>query len=188
MYRLCSYSVTTRVVVVELSLLLIALAGGGCEQVAIERVPVAGKVLIDGQPLTAGTIRFVPKSGRPASSAILSDGSFELASESVDRSVATGIPRGTYRVQVSASKVVDEETVEWKAPAAYADFRTSGLNVTIDKPTRDLLIELTWGDSKRTEAQPPPANEIQAAPNLADASPTDSSSSDAANTDKESKP
>jgi hypothetical protein len=168
--------------VFEWALFLTALAGTGCEQAAVERVPVAGKVLIDGQPLTEGTIRFVPELGRPASSAILADGSFELASDSVDRSSQLGIPRGTYRVQVTASKILDEETVEWKAPAAYADFRTSGLNVTVDRPTRDLLIELTWSGDKLTEAQAPNSDAVQAAPDLADVSPPD------ANTDKESKP
>jgi len=129
----------------------ISCCAGGCGPNSEQRVPVAGRVLIDGQPLTSGTIRFVPESGRPASSAIMADGSFDLASESVNRVSEMGVPRGKYRVQVSASNIVDDETIRWNAPEKYADFRTSGLDVTIDRPTDDLLVELTWGDAKPAE-------------------------------------
>jgi hypothetical protein len=138
--------------------LALALLGGvtaGCGQHSDERVPVAGRVLIDGEPLTAGTIRFVPATGRPASSAILSDGSFQLASESVNHLSQVGLPRGKYRVQVSASNVIDDATIRWNAPARYADFRTSGLGVTIKKPTDDLVIELTWEGAQRNDAETP---------------------------------
>jgi len=136
-----------RVTAYYLSFLCLVFGAGGCGPDAEQRVPVAGTVLIDGQPLTSGTIRFVPEVGRPASSAIMADGSFELASDSVNRVSALGIPRGDYRVQVSALQVVDDETIRWNAPEMYADFRTSGLDVTIDRPTDDLVIELTWGDA-----------------------------------------
>ena len=132
-------------------LLGLACCAGGCGQNADQRVPVAGRVLIDGQPLTGGTIRFVPEAGRPASSAIMADGSFDLASESVQRASEAGVPPGSYRVQVSASKIVDDETIHWNAPEKYADFRTSGLSVTIDKPTDDLVIELSWEDAGATD-------------------------------------
>jgi hypothetical protein len=127
---------------------------GGCHNNANDRVAVGGQVLIDGKPLTNGTIRFVPESGRPVSSAILADGSFRLASESVNQLSAVGVPLGKYRIQVSASNVVDDSTIRWNAPARYADFRTSGLDVTIQKPTDDLVIELTWDDTAR-----PPEND-----------------------------
>jgi hypothetical protein len=138
-----------RITAILSTLLTVALATIGCEPSVEERVPVAGTVLLDGEPLPAGTIRFVPDSGRPASSAILADGSFELASESVSRASAMGIPRGKYRVEVSASEVVDDETIRWIAPARYADFRTSGLEVTIQEPTEDLVVDLTWEGADR---------------------------------------
>lgn len=115
----------------------------GCSEPTIEPVRVAGMVLIDAKPLDGGTIRFVPKVGRPASSTILADGSFDMAAESVDRASQAGILPGKYRVQVSASKIVDDQTIEWKAPQHYADFRTSGLEVVVEKPVNDLVFELT---------------------------------------------
>jgi hypothetical protein len=122
----------------------------GCGDSSIERVPVSGQVLIDGRPLTSGTIQFVPEEGRPASAAIQSDGRFELASESVGRAKEIGTAPGRYRVQVASSKIVDEKTIQWNAPSKYADFRTSGLEVTIDTPTKDLRIQLANDDGSAT--------------------------------------
>jgi hypothetical protein len=119
-------------------------ACAGCAHNQADRVPVSGRILIDGKPLTAGTIRFVPESGRPASGRILADGTFIVSSEAVNHLSQLGLQPGNYRVQISASKVIDDATIRWKAPARYADFRTSGLQVTIQNPTDDLLIELTW--------------------------------------------
>jgi hypothetical protein len=118
----------------------------GCGGSTIERVPVSGEVLIDGQPLSSGNIQFVPEQGRPSSAAIQPDGHFELASESVGHTKEIGATPGRYRVQVASSKIIDEKTIQWNAPAKYADFRTSGLEIMIDKPTNDLRIRLTSDD------------------------------------------
>ena len=123
-------------------------------------VSVSGKVLVDGQPLDSGTVSFVPESGRPVTSAILPDGSFQLASSSVGqvRSI-DGIPPGKYQVAVSSSKIIseEEELVEWGAPKRYADFRTSGLEANIQESTNDLVLELNWTDADREEVKPPAA-------------------------------
>jgi hypothetical protein len=142
-----------RCTLIALLLLFAMFPAGGCQESDDGRVPVAGHVFIDGEPLTSGTIRFVPTSGRPTSSAILADGSFELASESVHSGTAVGVPCGKYRVQVSASEVVDDATIHWNVPARYADFRTSGLDVTISEPMDDLKIELTWEGEKRSRGR-----------------------------------
>jgi len=152
-----------RITCLHVLLVGISCCAGGCGPDSQQRVPLAGRVLIDGQPLTSGTIRFVPESGRPASSAIMADGSFDLASESINRVSELGVPRGKYRVQVSALNIVDDETIRWNAPEKYADFRTSGLDVTIDRPTDDLLIELTWGDAKPADDNEPRQNENEPA-------------------------
>jgi hypothetical protein len=140
-----------RVAALGLSLFCLAIAAVGCERTGGDRVAVAGTVLLDGEPLTSGMIRFVPEVGRPASSAILSDGRFELASDSVNKVSTFGVPPGDYRVQVSALQVVDDETIRWKAPEKYADFRTSGLNVTINKPTHNLVIHLSWANKNTAD-------------------------------------
>jgi len=112
-----------------------------------QRVPVSGLVLIDGAPLTTGTIRFTPTSGRPVSSPVRKDGTFSLREHSVshDESGLHVLP-GTYQVSVSAAEVVnaEQEEVRWLVPAHYADFRSSGLEVEIADATDDLQIELTW--------------------------------------------
>jgi hypothetical protein len=128
-------------------LLLLLPFAVGCGNSVVERVPVSGEVLIDGRPLAGGTIRFVPEEGRPSSAAIQSDGRFELASESVGRTKEIGAAPGNYRVQVASSKVIDDKTIQWNAPVRYADFRTSGLAIVIDKPTKDLRIQLSSDES-----------------------------------------
>jgi hypothetical protein len=112
-----------------------------------QRVHVSGTVLIDGKPLTRGSIRFFPEKGRPVSSEIMSDGSYELSESSISApSRDSGVLPGRYRVAVSAPEVLDEQAgkVLWHSPSKYADFLTSGIVVNIDGPKDDLLIELTW--------------------------------------------
>jgi hypothetical protein len=147
----------------------------GCEE-HTTHFPVAGKVLIDGEPLPSGSIRFVPEKGRPASGKILADGTFDLAETSLSSDPRqTGVAPGKYRVAVSASRVVDEnaDEVEWLAPRKYADFRTSDLAVEIDGPRDELVVDLTWDGNEvesgedrdvATERSNADANEQEASP------------------------
>jgi hypothetical protein len=108
---------------------------------------VTGQVLIDGEPLPTGTIRFVPETGRPAIGEIGFDGTFELTEASLSSGPKkTGVAPGKYRVAVAASEVIDEDAdeVQWLAPSKYADFRTSELSVEIDGPQDELIVDLTW--------------------------------------------
>src|SRR5687768_6454035 len=59
---------------VFMALLLLA---AGCDS-RPQRVPVSGKVLIDGQPLTYGFVRIIPQDARPATGQIGPDGRFTL--------------------------------------------------------------------------------------------------------------
>ncbi len=126
-------------------LLLVAV---GCDR-GPERVPVAGRVLIDGQPLTKGTIRFVPDAGRAASARIAEDGSFRVSTKSLAGNGAEimGLLPDRYRMAVLASESLGESEnaeVRWLAPQPYADFRTSGLEVDIKEPTENMVVKLTW--------------------------------------------
>jgi hypothetical protein len=129
----------------------------GCDQ-GPERVPVAGRVLIDGQPLTKGTIRFVPETGRAASSQIAQDGSFRVISKSLAGSgmEIKGLFPDTYRVAVLSSEPVDQtenSETRWLAPQRYADFRTSGLEVDIKKPNEKMIVELTWEGAEESDEE-----------------------------------
>ena len=117
----------------------------GCGDGRPQRVPVSGQVLIDGEPLTHGFVRFVPENDRPSRSDIGPDGRFTLGCYDLDDGAVTG----THRVAVIANKPADEFTMQWLAPQRYADYQTSGLEFVIDGPTDDLTINLTSGPDER---------------------------------------
>lgn len=134
----------------------------GCSRQDPEVISISGRVVLDGKALDGGTIRFVPKVGRPASSEITEDGEFRLSSASIDKISVPGIPPGTYRVQVSHAEIVDDHTIHWTVPQRYADFRTSGLRVTVAKPTDDLVIELNSEDINHEKETPEvPVNAVE---------------------------
>jgi len=129
----------------------------GCNR-GPERVPVAGQVLIDGKPLTTGTIRFVPETGRPASARIEDDGSFRVSTKTLAGGGAEipGLFPGSYRMAVMASESLGESEnaeVHWFAPPRYANFRTSGLETNIQAPTEKLVLELTWEGAEETDQE-----------------------------------
>lgn len=126
----------------KVAFLLVLLVGCGDGRPA--RVPVSGQVLIDGKPLALGNIRFVPTGGRPSSGKVGTDGRFTLMCYDGE----DGAIPGTHRVAVSAGKIISESKMQWFAPKKYADFRTSGLEVTVSEPTSDVKIELTWNGGK----------------------------------------
>ena len=116
----------------------------GCGDGQRGRVHVSGQVLIDGKPLTVGTVGFVPTDARAAFGSIGADGRFTLTSfEPGD-----GVVPGTHRVSVSAVELLSKTTFRCHAPKKYADYRTSDLTQTISGPTDSLVIELTWNGGK----------------------------------------
>src|ERR1044071_5554060 len=58
--------------------LLALVSGLGCSDGRPVRVPISGTVTIDGEPVTRGSIKFVPDNGRPSSGQINADGRFTL--------------------------------------------------------------------------------------------------------------
>ncbi len=116
----------------------------GCSDGRPRRVRVAGQVLIDGEPITLGNIRIVPADARAATGSIGPDGSFTLTTfEKND-----GCVPGTHPVVITAFETISAGAIRWMAPPTYRDLDTSGLSVTIDKPTDALVIELTWDGGK----------------------------------------
>lgn len=123
---------------------LIACIAMGCGDGRPDRVEVSGKVLIDGQPVPLGSIKFVPKGARPSAGQIDENGNFVLTCYDGN----DGVVPGEHRVQVAAIKIISDSKIHWYAPKRYASFRTSGLTKEVTESTDDMVIELTWGDKK----------------------------------------
>ena len=127
--------------------LIVAVSATGCGPSRPAVVPAAGIVTLDGQPLAGGFIRLVPAASRPATGEIGSDGRFTLGTFAA----ADGCVPGTHGVEVigplpaggETSAAVPAPTVT--VPARYRAAETSGLNITITGPARDLSIPLTSG-------------------------------------------
>jgi hypothetical protein len=127
------------------ALVLVCGCAAGCSDGLPPRVPVAGKVTIDGQPVTFGSIRFVPTDGgRLATAQIGKDGSFTLTAYKLN----DGCVPGTHRVAVYSVEEVNDTMGRWYVPRKYSIANSSGLNYTITEPTDSLKIELTWGGVK----------------------------------------
>lgn len=132
----------------------IGLLSGCSEQPT--RYPVAGRILIDGQPVPKGSIQFVPEKGRPFAGKIDENGTFRLAELSVDGAgKRLGVAPGKYQVGISSAEIVNEDSDEMlnHIPRKYADYRTSELVVEIDSPKEDMLIELTWEGAKELSSE-----------------------------------
>jgi hypothetical protein len=116
----------------------------GCSDGRPQRVPVAGQVLIDGQPLTHGYVQFAPADSRASTGALDANGRFALTCfEPGD-----GATLGKHTVTVMSQEPIGQETIKWHAPKKYADPKTSGLVQEITEPTDAIKIELTWGGAK----------------------------------------
>ena len=116
----------------------------GCRDGRPHRVVVSGRVLIDGQPVEHGNVRFHPADHRPASGKLGPGGRFELST--YER--ADGCVLGVHPVTVNALEVLGASSQRWHAPKKYRDPSTSGLVAEITEPTDAVEIELTWDGGK----------------------------------------
>jgi hypothetical protein len=118
-----------------------AMLSAGCSDGRPERVHVSGKVLIDNQPVTSGSVQFLPRSGgRPSSGKIGRDGSFSLFTFAED----DGCPPGSYDVIVSSIEILSDTQVRYHLPKKYGSPQSSGITKSIESATDSMLIELTW--------------------------------------------
>lgn len=117
--------------------------GMGCDS-RPQRVPIAGKVLIDGQPLTYGSVRFIPDAARPSMASLDGDGNFTLSCFDAN----DGAVRGTHSVEIVAAERLSATKVHWHAPKMYSDIRTSGLKYTVANEDRAVAINLTWNGGR----------------------------------------
>lgn len=117
-------------------LILPVIAGCGPTK---DRVPVSGQVLVDGKPLTTGTIVVAPEDDRSAYGTIDPQGRFTLTTEEPN----DGVIRGEHRVAVTATERTNPNKVRWLVPARYGDFYTSDLTIKVDDTTENVVIELS---------------------------------------------
>jgi hypothetical protein len=116
----------------------------GCGDGRPARVPVAGQVLIDNQPLADAYVRFAPTNSRPSIAKTDAEGRFQLGCFEKD----DGAVQGIHRVAVIGREELKGNALRWFAPKKYADESTSGLQYEIHEPIDELKIELTWDGGK----------------------------------------
>lgn len=116
------------------------LATVGCGDGRPTRVPVSGRVLIDGKPLSYGVVTFIPSDARSSYGRLDNEGRFTLSCFSKDDGVVTG----KHKVAVCAGETIGEDHLKWHAPKVYADHHTSELEYEITGPTDSIVIELQW--------------------------------------------
>ena len=121
-----------------------ALSVSGCNSHR-DLVPVSGHVTIDGKPVTVGQIAVFPEGRRQSIGKLDSEGRFSLACHEA----GDGAPTGQHIATITAVQSIDEHTQRWFAPRKYAD-KANGVWVTIDGPTDDLKVELTWAGTKNS--------------------------------------
>jgi hypothetical protein len=127
-----------------LALLVVPLAVVGCGDGRPERLEVSGQVLIDGEPLTHGYVRFVPKGARPSSGRLDENGHFTLTCYGDN----DGVVPGLHQVEVNGGESLSGTKKYWHAPKKYSSFRFTPLTQEITESTDSLVIELTWDGGK----------------------------------------
>ena len=127
-------------VLLSVAMMLALGAVAGCSDGRPERVPVSGRVLIDGKPLKYGTVEFVPQGGRMSSGALDADGHFALSCFTPN----DGALIGKHQVQIRADEQINDVTMRVHAPRKYGILGASGLSEEIKGPTDSVVIKLTW--------------------------------------------
>lgn len=141
------------------SCLVVCLVAIGCRpSEQVDLVPVAGRVLFNGEPLKYGSIVFQPAHGQPARGEIQPDGAFTLSTYRAGDGAAVG--RHKVRVtcytsqdpkQKKENSAASDSLGESLIPLRYTSFDTSGLEVALlaggNKP---FVFEL--------KSEPPPDN------------------------------
>jgi hypothetical protein len=105
-------------------------------------VPISGRVMIDGEPLTEGTITVWVKDYRPAIGRIESDGRYTL----LTHKPGDGCRPGTHPITITSQVSYGEDSIEYLIPAIYGSPETSKLTITVDEPRDNVDYNLTWND------------------------------------------
>jgi hypothetical protein len=137
--------------------LIVSGAASGCSKKSTpETVSVRGRVTLDGKPLEGATVGFLPQgSGRPAMGTTDAAGQFTLTTFAP----GDGALPGQHAVTVSKLKSTGQRTggpesllsgpptpggpkVQWVVPAKYADPKTSGFMVEVQRGMEPVQLGL----------------------------------------------
>lgn len=124
--------------------LLLITSSVGCSK-GPQIVPVKGKVLYNGEPLTFGSVMFQPEAGQPARASIQGDGTFVLTTDSVNDGAKVGRNRIRVTCYESQNATEGEATLgKLLIPRKYTDIDTSGIVIEVPAGgADDIVIELT---------------------------------------------
>jgi hypothetical protein len=129
------------------ALAAVLVLAAGCGDSNPKTVPVRGKVIYNGNPVTSGTVTFTPEAGGPpATGEIRSDGSFEMTTfKSGDGAVP-----GKHKVFIVAMGSTAEQLPESRSPTPpptipmkYTHPATSPLTATVEGTETTVNFELT---------------------------------------------
>jgi hypothetical protein len=131
--------------------LIFSIAFAGCSRKGPAIAPVKGRVLLDGRPLTTGSVITLPTAGRGAKSFIQHDGTFQLGTFGA----TDGAIVGEHKVAVvayerPASAGPESGNGKLLVPQKYTNPESSGL--TLDVPPGgkdDVEINLTSVGQKK---------------------------------------
>ncbi|MFG0261269.1 MAG: hypothetical protein ACF788_02640 [Novipirellula sp. JB048] len=128
-------SLSTPMLLIPALLASLSLGLAGCTPSnELATVPVSGKISFEGQPLSTGSVIFIPTGGGPTADANIGPNG-EYALGTYDKS--DGVPPGEYNVMVvamSEQDSIDAETATGSGsliPNRYGDPSKSGLTASV---------------------------------------------------------
>ncbi|QEG33429.1 hypothetical protein [Bythopirellula goksoeyrii] len=130
---------------INFAIVFLCVAGCGKSKESEATSVVTGNVSYQGQPLSKGSVLYQHSSGKTAVSDIKEDGNYRLDATP-----------GSHKVAI-ISREPDKENPEGRPriipgkdliPAAYGEFRTSGLTATVDTGEDQINFELRDSSTK----------------------------------------
>jgi len=106
-----------------------------------ETTPVSGKVTVDGEPVTAGNVSYLPydkeqKTGAMSAGTIDATGGYVIYTGGKQ-----GVPPGRYKVTVSPSMVPTGNKPSMPFDKKYADQNKTDLIITVTSSNYDLKLK-----------------------------------------------
>src|SRR5579883_1283932 len=129
---------------------LLLLSVAGCQKPGEKLLPVEGKVLLGGKPLSTGFVILHPDKDKGNTSLHEPRGSIDKQGHyRITTNEKSGAPPGWYKVAVTAADQVDPKNpyfTRWLVPEKYIDYRTSQLAFEVVEHPAEGAYDLTLKD------------------------------------------